>query len=94
VPIFRDFCTTRSNGETSYKHCFFASGQPKDDFAAIPSAMGAKYQPIFQSRLLALNAGYTTNALGQTANAFTGLLATDVLNVKHLENNFSMELMF
>jgi hypothetical protein len=27
----------------------------------------------FQSRLLALNAGYTTNALGQTANAFTGL---------------------
>jgi hypothetical protein len=40
----------------------------------------------FQSnRLLALNAGYTTNALGQTANAFTGLLATDVLNVKHLE---------
>jgi hypothetical protein len=43
---FRDFCTTRSNGETSYKHCFIASGQPKDDFAAIPSAMGAKYQPF------------------------------------------------
>jgi hypothetical protein len=41
-----------------------------------------QYQPFFQSRLLALNAGYTTNALGQTANAFTGLLATDVLNVK------------
>jgi hypothetical protein len=70
VPIFRDFCTTRSNGETSYKHCFIASGQPKDDFnAAIPSAMGAKYQPFFN--LDALNAGYTTNALGQTANAFT-----------------------
>jgi hypothetical protein len=35
---------TRSNGETSYKHFFIASGQPKDDFnAAIPSAMGAKY---------------------------------------------------
>jgi hypothetical protein len=49
----QDFCTTRSNGETSYKHCFIASGQPKDDFnAAIPSAMGAKYQPFFQSRLL------------------------------------------
>jgi hypothetical protein len=70
VPILQGLCTTRSNGETSYKHCFIASGQPKDDFnAAIPSAMGAKYQPIFQSRLLALNAGYTTNALGQTANA-------------------------
>jgi hypothetical protein len=34
--------------QTSDKHCFIASGQPKDDFnAAIPSAMGAKYQPIF-----------------------------------------------
>ncbi|PVX47446.1 uncharacterized protein DUF4331 [Flavobacterium sp. 103] len=61
---------------------FIASGQPKDDFnAAIPSAMGAKYQSVFQSRLMALNAGYTTNALGQDAAAFTGLLATDVLNV-------------
>lgn len=61
---------------------FIASGQPKDDFnAAIPSAMGAKYQSIFQSRLLALNSGFTTNALGQTAAQFTGLLSTDVLNV-------------
>jgi hypothetical protein len=61
---------------------FIASGQPKDDFnAAIPSAMGTKYQSIFKSRLLALNAGYTKNALGQDADAFTGLLATDVLNV-------------
>ena len=61
---------------------FIASGQPKDDFnAAIPSMMGAKYQSIFQSRLLALNAGYTTNALGQTAPQLSGLLATDVLNV-------------
>ena len=61
---------------------FVASGQPKDDFnAAIPSAMGAKYQPIFQSRLLDLNPGYTTNALGQTAAQLTGLLATDVLGV-------------
>jgi hypothetical protein len=62
---------------------FIGPGQPKDDFnAAIPSAMGAKYQPIFQSRLLALNSGYTTNALGLTAAQFTGVLATDVLNVK------------
>ena len=61
---------------------FIASGAPKDEFnAAIPSMMGAKYQSIFQSRLLALNAGYTTNALGQTAPQLTGLLATDVLNV-------------
>jgi hypothetical protein len=41
---FQGLCTTRSNGETSYKHCFYL-GQPKDDFnAAIP---GVKYQPIF-----------------------------------------------
>jgi hypothetical protein len=61
---------------------FIAAGAPKDAFnAAIPSMMGANYQAIFQSRLLALNPGYTTNALGQTASQFTGLLATDVLNV-------------
>lgn len=61
---------------------FIASGQPKDDFnAAVPSKMGAKYQSVFQSRLLALNSGYTTNALGQDAAALTGLLSTDVLNV-------------
>jgi hypothetical protein len=62
---------------------FIASGAPKDEFnSAIPSAMGAKYQSVFQSRLLALNSGYTMNALGQTAAQLTGLLATDVLNVK------------
>lgn len=62
---------------------FIGSGAPKDAFnTAIPSAMGSTYQSVFQSRLLALNAGYTTNALGQTAAQLTGLLATDVLNVK------------
>lgn len=62
---------------------FVASGAPKDAFnSAIPSAMGATYQSVFQSRLMALNAGYTTNALGQTAAQLSGLLATDVLNVK------------
>ena len=61
---------------------FIASGAPKDAFnTTIPSTMGATYQPIFQSRLLALNSGYTTNALGQTAAQLTGLLATDVLGV-------------
>lgn len=61
---------------------FIASGAPKDAFnTTTPSAMGANYQSVFQSRLLALNPGYTTNALGQTAAQFTGLLATDVLGV-------------
>ena len=62
---------------------FIAAGAPKDAFnGTIPSQMGAAYQATFQARLLALNAGYTTNALGQTAAQLTGLLSTDVLNVK------------
>ena len=61
---------------------FIGSGAPKDAFnTAIPSQMGAAYQSIFQSRLLALNPGYTTNALGLDAPTFTGILSTDVLNV-------------
>lgn len=61
---------------------FIESGSPKDNFnTTIPSSMGAAYQTVFKNRLLALNAGYTTNALGQNADQFTGLLATDVLNV-------------
>lgn len=61
---------------------FIAAGAPKDAFnSAIPSAMGASYQSVFEARLLALNPGYTTNALGQTSAQLTGLLSTDVLNV-------------
>ena len=61
---------------------FIASGAPKDAFnGTIPSAMGAAYQSVFQSRLLALNPDYTTNLLGLSASAFTGVLATDVLTV-------------
>ncbi|WP_255512738.1 DUF4331 family protein [Flavobacterium sp. GT3R68] len=61
---------------------FIASGAPKDAFnLTIPSTMGASYQSTFQTRLLALNPAFTTNALGQTAMDMTTLLATDVLNV-------------
>jgi hypothetical protein len=61
---------------------FVASGAPKDAFnTTTPSTMGATYQSVFQTRLLALNPGYTTNALGQTATQLTTLLATDVLGV-------------
>ena len=60
----------------------FNSSADKDVFnTTIPSAQNAAFQSKFQARLLALNAGYTTNALGQNAATFTGLLATDVLNV-------------
>ena len=69
-------------GRPAINTVFIASGSPKDAFnTTTPSSMGATYQSVFQSRLLALNSGYTTNALGQTAAQFTGLLATDVLGV-------------
>ncbi|TDE01761.1 DUF4331 family protein [Flavobacterium hiemivividum] len=62
---------------------FIASGTPKDNFnATVPSMMGASYTSVFKARLLALNSAYTTNALTQTADQLSGLLATDVLNVK------------
>ena len=61
---------------------FVTAASDKDAFnTTIPSAMGAAFQSKFQTRLLGLNAGYTSNALGQNAATFTGLLATDVLNV-------------
>ena len=60
----------------------FAVGTDKDVFnVTAPSNQGAAFQSKFESRLLALNAGYTTNALGLDAATFTGVLATDVLTV-------------
>lgn len=60
----------------------FVDASEKDKFnTTTPSAMGAAFATKFKTKLLALNAGYTTNALGQNADALTGLLATDVLNV-------------
>lgn len=61
---------------------FIAPGATKDAFNnAIPSQMGAAYQGVFQSRLLALNPGYTTNLLTLDAATFSSVLATDVLTV-------------
>ena len=61
---------------------FVTAAADKDAFnTTAPSAQNAAFQSKFQTRLLALNPGYTTNALGQSAAAFTGLLATDVLGV-------------
>lgn len=60
----------------------FVSSTSKDNFnVTTPSTMGASFQSAFQSKLLALNSGYTTNALGLDAATFTTVLATDVLNV-------------
>jgi len=60
----------------------FNSSADKNTFnTTVPSAMGAAFQTKFQNKLLALNPGYTTNALGYNAATFTGALATDVLTV-------------
>lgn len=64
----------------------FVSGSSKDMFnVTIPSAQNAAYQNMFQSNLEALSPAYANpddkNALGLDSATFTGLLATDVLNV-------------
>lgn len=68
-------------GRPAINTVFVTSGN-KDNFnQTIPSEMGPAFASPFRDRLLALNAAYTTNALGQDADTFTSLLATDVLNV-------------
>lgn len=69
-------------GRPAINTVFVTAATDKDAFnTTVPSAMSAAFQSKFQTRLLGLNSGYTTNALGQNAATFTGLLATDVLNV-------------
>ena len=64
----------------------FVSSGTKDNFnSTIPSEQSASFQSMFQTNLEALSPAYNdpsdTNALGLDAASFTGLLATDVLNV-------------
>lgn len=60
----------------------FIDAAEKDVFnTTTPSAQGPAFANKFKNKLLALNPGYTTNLLGLDATAFTGVLATDVLNV-------------
>jgi len=60
----------------------FVAAENKDDFnTTIPADQGDKYADRFANRLLALNPGYTTNALGLDATTFTSVLASDVLTV-------------
>ncbi len=60
----------------------FVSDDRKDQFNETePSDMAAGFSAAFESRLLALNPNYTTNALGLDATTFTSVLASDVLNV-------------
>jgi len=60
----------------------FVDAAAKDSFNnALPTQMSGLFLAKFKARLAALNPGYTTNALGQTADQLAGLLVTDVLNV-------------
>lgn len=64
----------------------FVSAGSKDMFnVTVPSAQNAAFQSMFETNLTALSPAYAnpgdTNALGLDAASFTGLLATDVLNV-------------
>ena len=64
----------------------FVSPSSKDQFnVTIPSNQDAAFQNMFQTNLEGLSPAYAmagdANALGLDAATFTGLLATDVLNV-------------
>lgn len=64
----------------------FVSGSSKDMFnVTIPANQNTAFQSMFQTNLEALSPAFANpgdmNALGQTSADFTGLLATDVLNV-------------
>ncbi len=72
-------------GRPAVNTVFVSSGM-KDAFnLTIPSQQSGAFQAMFQNNLQALSPAYAnpgdTNALGLDAAAFTGLLATDVLNV-------------
>jgi hypothetical protein len=68
-------------GRPAINTVFNAAADKQTFNETAPSAMSALFQSKFQARLLALNPGYTTNLLGLDAPIFTGVLATDVLNV-------------
>ena len=64
----------------------FVSSGSKDSFnVTTPSQQSSAFQMMFQNNLEGLSTAYSTpgdtNALGLTSAQFSGLLATDVLNV-------------
>ena len=59
----------------------FVGADRKNEFnGTIPSAMSAAFKTDFMTKLTGF--GYTSNILGLSADAFAGVLVTDVLNVK------------
>jgi hypothetical protein len=59
----------------------FIPANGKDSFnTTIPSQMSAAFSNDMKTSLFKLNPGYSTNLLGLTAEAFIGVVSTDVLN--------------
>ena len=81
-PVMTTYYQTQDQMARPAINTVFVDAAEKDVFnTTTPSAQGAAFGAKFKSKLLALNAAYTTNLLGLTADQFTGVLATDVLNV-------------
>lgn len=89
VPMGPDFSGTYVQKDQMGRpavNTVFVSANSKEEFnVTVPSQQGAKFQSMFQTNLTGLSPAFAEptdkNALGQDAAAFTGLLATDVLNV-------------
>jgi len=88
-PMEPDFTGTYAQedqmGRPAVNTVFVSSGS-KDSFnTTAPSAQNGAFQSMFQTNLEALSPAFANpgdqNALGLDAAAFTGVLATDVLNV-------------
>jgi len=83
-PIDADaqFTTADQMGRPAVNTVFVTSSSKNEFNTTLPSNQAAAFDDAFLAQLNALTANkYTTNALGQDAEAFTGLLSTDVLNV-------------
>lgn len=85
-PDFSGIYTQKDQMGRPAVNTVFVSSTSKDMYNVTPpSQQGAAFQSMFQANLMALSPAYAnpgdTNALGLDAATFTGLLATDVLNL-------------
>ena len=81
-PVNNDMYTQEDQMGRPAINTVFVASADKDVFnQTIPSNQGSNFSAKFETQLLALNDGYTTNALGMDVATFTGALATDVLTV-------------
>lgn len=81
-PMITTYYQTQDQMARPAINTVFVDAADKDVFnTTTPSAQGVAFATKFKNKLLALNPKYTTNLLNLNADQFTGVLATDVLNV-------------